>query len=162
MNWRDWKVFKRQVAPKKRVSELFDYISLGIQEQTPPLYSIGQKVFAWDDECRHFHKGEVLNIQKELQVMYPEAQCKQMGFVSPKDVLLLNSSDYDAFKNVSSQWSLDFVKNVNMKALAFIFKLLELKFLHLQKLGEILSGGEGGEMMEKDSLYYSRNIEFMD
>lgn len=115
------------------------------------------------DDCEHFHNGKIITASNEdLVIMFNNVKNKKIGKVSIMNVAVLASmATQEAAKGQSdSTKSLQILKSVDMKALALLIKLLELKLLFVKEL-EVASGKKG-DVFESDYLYFKRNVEIID
>lgn len=94
--------------------------------------------------------------------MFNNVKNKKIGKVSISSVAVLASiATQEATKGQSETTkSLQILKSVDMKALALLIKLLELKLLFVKEL-EVASSKKG-EVFESDYKYFKRNVEIID
>lgn len=94
--------------------------------------------------------------------MYSNVKSKKIGKVTVSNVAVIaNVVAQEAIKGQSeSAKSLQILKSVDMKALALLIKLLELKLLFVKEL-EVASGKKG-DVFENDYGYFKRNVQIID
>ena len=94
--------------------------------------------------------------------MFTNVKTKKIGKVNFANVSILAAPSINELpKNQSeSGKSIQILKSIDMKALALLIKLLELKLLFVKELE--VANGKAGETFASDYLYFKHNIEIID
>ena len=87
----------------------------------------------------HFHAGEVLTPESgNLKLMLQDFKCSKERIYEPNQRHILKIKNSKAPENPKVSNNVFFIKNVDTKALAFLIKVLELKYTNQRCLKNTL------------------------
>jgi hypothetical protein len=114
--------------------------------------------------CSHFHMGQILKKNNgSYMVMLQNAICNKITQINPWEIKTLSSiQNFKDSTKIQNQQSNNFMKNVDIKALALLIKLLEMKYIYSKTLSELKEEALDSETIDLDIEFLNRNISIID
>lgn len=165
VTWKIWKNLKKKLKPKKNLSyKLIKNLLQKIPTTTQNNFSMQDDVIVYNKKCQHFHSGQILKKNNGYyMVMLQNTSCSKISKIDPIDIKSIISlqTSKSAQKSQNSK-SVNFIKNVDIKALALLIKLLEMKYIYNKTLSELKDVNEVDESNVYDVEYLNKNILIID
>ena len=165
VSWKTWKNLKKKLRPKKNLSyNLINDLLEKIPTNNQSNFSMQDEVIVYNKKCSHFHSGQILKKNNDYyMVMLQNTSCSKISKIDPidiKSIISLQNSKISS-KNQNNK-SVNFIKNVDIKALALLIKLLEMKYIYNKTLSELKEVNEVNESTLVDINYLNKNILIID